>query len=340
VRKIGLLAVGGGSILLLALGLRVGADSLYDFFKKEGRPAQKSEKEGSPEHREGKSLFDFFKREEKKGAEEKEHVIVVHEYPHWGYPYPYDPFLYRYESLPRVAVGPSLRGIEALPTIPPFYPTEASPGTKMAVLRDIVLAWRDKRIELIKAHVSPDVPIACYLKRRFSHVLSPEEFVKYTEKAFQIFDTRSFRLEKIYRSHDDCFYAKGVHIFLDSSGVLHEVPVDFCFIRRGGEWVIRKVSYYGSPKGMKCVIVSASFGPDSPEVEALEAFRDRFLWPTALGRASIRAYYRISPCVASMVSRSGLLKGAVRAALKPLVWLSRKIGEVLRPCEGPWLSSL
>jgi len=205
-----------------------------------------------------------------------------------------------------------------------------------------VLAWRDKNLDLIKAHLDPGTPIACYFKRRFSHVLSPEEFLRNTEKAFKVLDTRSFRLEKIYRSHGAHFYAKGVHICLDPSGVLRRVPIDYCFVKRGGRWVIRKVSYYGSAKGLKCVIASAAFGPYSPEVESLELLRDEALWPSRAGRALIRLYYRASPHVAPFVRRGGLLAGLLRAVLRPIARAASEArgGGAKGPCEGPFLSSL
>lgn len=332
--------------MLLSLPARgPSAGGLYDFFKKKEKPAQKSgkeEHEKAQKSGEGRSLFDFFKREEKEGGEGGggEHYVIVHEYPSYYWPYPYDLYFYRYE--PRrtnVIVVPSAPEEIGLAT--PFYPTEASPGTKMAVLRDIVLAWRDKNINLIKAHLDPKTPIACYFKRRFSHVLSPEEFLKHTERAFKLLDTRGFRLEKIYRSHNDKFYVKGVHVFLDPEGVLRKVPIDYCFVKRGGRWVIRKVSYYGSAKGLKCVIASAVFGPYSSEVEALEALRDDALWPSKAGRAFIGLYYRFSPGLAGLASRSKLLAFLLRLALRPLVEVAEEVGRgAAEPCEGPSLPSL
>ena len=329
--------------MLLGLGPPAGANGLYDFFKRKEKPAQKEEKKEQEKKEESrqeeKSLFDFFKREEKKESKEKEHYVVIHHYPYW--PYPYDPYFGRYEPRPVPTTFPKVvEPAEALGTIPPFYPVEASPGTKMAVLRDIVVAWRDRNLDLIKAHIDPSLPIACYLKRRFSHVLSAEEFLRNTKKAFEMLDTKSFRLERIYRSHSDRFYVKGIHIFMDPRGVLHKVPIDYCFVKRGGRWVIRKVSYYGAAKGLKCVIASAAFGQDSPEVEALEMLRDRLLWPTRVGRALVRAYYRISPSVARIVARSGVLASLTRTALRPLIWISRRVEGDLEPCGGPLLSSL
>jgi len=330
-------AVGGCFLLIISLGPRAVGDGLYDFFKRKEKPAQKEGKKEEPRTEE-KSLFDFFKREEKSG-EGKEHHVVIHHYPYW--PYPYDPYFGQYR--PRLAPAILPKGAEppeTLGALPPFYPVEASPGTKRAVLRDIVLAWRDKNLDLIRAHIDPDLPIACYLKRRFSHVLSAEEFLRNTRKAFETLDTKSFRLEKIYRSRKAKFYAKGVHIFVDPRGVLHKVPIDYCFVKRRGRWVIRKVSYYGAARGLKCAIASAVFGPEGPEVEALEMLRDRALWPAVAGRALIRTYYWVSPGIAQLIAGCSPLTGLLRTALWPIVWIAQKEGGGLEPCGGPSLSSL
>lgn len=72
-----------------------------------------------------------------------------------------------------------------------------------------------------------------------------------------------------------------------------------------------------------CFIASAVYGPESPEVSVLRAFRDRTLVTTPVGRGVITAYYLASPPVARMLSRHRFAAAAMRLILRPVVSLSR-----------------
>jgi subtilisin family serine protease len=70
----------------------------------------------------------------------------------------------------------------------------------------------------------------------------------------------------------------------------------------------------------RCFIATAAWGADwDPHVEALRAFRDRALLPSAAGRAFVEAYYRWSPPLAAVIARHGGLRAATRALLLPVV---------------------
>ncbi|HEX7080639.1 MAG TPA: CFI-box-CTERM domain-containing protein [Gammaproteobacteria bacterium] len=69
-----------------------------------------------------------------------------------------------------------------------------------------------------------------------------------------------------------------------------------------------------------CFIATAAFGAEwTAEVEALRAFRDRFLLPHAAGRWLVARYYALSPPAARFLDSHAALKPFVRAALLPLV---------------------
>ncbi len=72
-----------------------------------------------------------------------------------------------------------------------------------------------------------------------------------------------------------------------------------------------------------CFIATASYGLDSGEVGALCKFRDECLQTNSLGRAFVKAYYKLSPPVADFISDSEPLKAVVRTALKPLIVVSQ-----------------
>jgi len=74
-----------------------------------------------------------------------------------------------------------------------------------------------------------------------------------------------------------------------------------------------------------CFIATAAYGsPLAPEVDALRTLRDRFLMRTAWGRAFVRAYYFVSPALASVIAKSGALKYWARVAfLRPMIFLLR-----------------
>lgn len=69
-----------------------------------------------------------------------------------------------------------------------------------------------------------------------------------------------------------------------------------------------------------CFIATAAYGHYSaPQVQALRAFRDRYLLATLPGELFVRWYYRHSPAAADYINAHPALKPYVRAALLPLV---------------------
>lgn len=83
----------------------------------------------------------------------------------------------------------------------------------------------------------------------------------------------------------------------------------------------------GGPSQSKsgCFIATAAFGSAlAPEVVFLREFRDRVLSRSCLGRWFIRTYYRMSPPLASLISKERFLRAAVRLlVLSPAVCLLR-----------------
>lgn len=76
-----------------------------------------------------------------------------------------------------------------------------------------------------------------------------------------------------------------------------------------------------------CFLATAAYGsPLAPEVDALRAFRDRVLLPTAWGRALVRVYERLSPPLAGWIAPRAGARRLVRALLiGPLVrWVRRR----------------
>jgi hypothetical protein len=68
-----------------------------------------------------------------------------------------------------------------------------------------------------------------------------------------------------------------------------------------------------------CFIATAAFGsPVVAEVQTLRRFRDRVLQTNVVGRALVRAYYRLSPPVARAVRSTPVLAAAVRGVLQPV----------------------
>lgn len=71
----------------------------------------------------------------------------------------------------------------------------------------------------------------------------------------------------------------------------------------------------------RCFIATHVFG-EAPETQVLRRFRDRYLRPTRAGRRVILAYYRLAPSVCRAMERWPMTRFAVRAAIRPLVWLA------------------
>jgi len=69
-----------------------------------------------------------------------------------------------------------------------------------------------------------------------------------------------------------------------------------------------------------CFIATAAYGtPMAQEIDVLRDFRDNRMLPTVVGKAFVQAYYRVSPPIAYLISRSETLKRAVRGVLTPIV---------------------
>jgi len=80
----------------------------------------------------------------------------------------------------------------------------------------------------------------------------------------------------------------------------------------------------GSSGGGGCFIATAAYGcPMAEEVVALQRLRDLCFSNNCFGKALVAAYYRHSPKLAGLISKSPLVRGAVRAALYPLVWVAK-----------------
>jgi hypothetical protein len=75
-----------------------------------------------------------------------------------------------------------------------------------------------------------------------------------------------------------------------------------------------------SKKRPMCFIATAAFeAPAAPEVTTLRLFRDQRLKTSSLGRSLARAYYKISPPIASFLNENPKLKVPVRLILRLLV---------------------
>jgi hypothetical protein len=74
------------------------------------------------------------------------------------------------------------------------------------------------------------------------------------------------------------------------------------------------------PRAGRCFIATHVFG-EGPETRLLRRFRDRFLRHGRTGRLLIVAYYRVAPKVCRVMDGRPLVRIAVRALMRPLLWL-------------------
>ena len=94
----------------------------------------------------------------------------------------------------------------------------------------------------------------------------------------------------------------------------------------------RRGMYYGGGKPMtdkefkeherdkRCFIATAAYGtPMAHEIDLLRNWRDCYLSKRRVGRRFIDIYYRVSPPIANIISKSNLLRRIVRIGLRPLV---------------------
>ncbi|MBU0533197.1 MAG: FG-GAP repeat protein, partial [Candidatus Omnitrophica bacterium] len=89
------------------------------------------------------------------------------------------------------------------------------------------------------------------------------------------------------------------------------------------EWLDETVSE--GAEGGHCFIATACYGtPMASEVRVLSRFRDSYLLTNPVGEGFVKTYYKVSPRVALFIREHPVLKKAVRGALNPLIWMSRK----------------
>jgi len=73
-------------------------------------------------------------------------------------------------------------------------------------------------------------------------------------------------------------------------------------------------------QGPSCFIATAAYGsPLADEVETLREFRDTYMTQTHIGCVLVSLYYKCSPPIAKVISKSRPLRFIVRGALGPIV---------------------
>ncbi len=105
------------------------------------------------------------------------------------------------------------------------------------------------------------------------------------------------------------------HLILASEGVRKYLKSGKCKnvedFKHAHEFMRSKLS--------RCFIAGAVYGPQSPQVQALQSYRDDVLLHKALGRVFVRLYYQLSPAVALVLARSFFVTRFVRKILNPIV---------------------
>jgi hypothetical protein len=77
----------------------------------------------------------------------------------------------------------------------------------------------------------------------------------------------------------------------------------------------------GSTVIVHCFIATAAYGSYShPDVKLLQDFRDKYLLTNAVGRIFINCYYKLSPAIASFITRSEILRTTTKVILKPVIY--------------------
>lgn len=85
-----------------------------------------------------------------------------------------------------------------------------------------------------------------------------------------------------------------------------------------------------------CFIATAACGTAlGPEVRELSEFRDEILKAHRAGRCFVRVYYAISPALAALIRRSGVLRLVARAGVvRPAVRIARILQRTLNKRSG------
>lgn len=81
----------------------------------------------------------------------------------------------------------------------------------------------------------------------------------------------------------------------------------------------------GSPGGSGggCIIATAAYGtPMAEEIDTLRAVRDAYMLNHAFGAAFVDTYYRVSPPIADIITKSEGSRAVVRLLLLPIIVLS------------------
>lgn len=77
-----------------------------------------------------------------------------------------------------------------------------------------------------------------------------------------------------------------------------------------------------------CFIATAAFGsPLDARIHLLRRFRDRVLLPSYVGRHMVSCYYRLSPPIAAVIAKNGLLKHITRFFLRPVLFVASLTAE-------------